>query len=47
VKNFDKTKAEVDPITEKMAKLQAQLDKMNDSTWDKLFNGDKIRKLYN
>jgi len=46
-KNFDKTKAEVDPLTEKMKKLQAQLDKMNDSTWDKLFNGDKIRKLYN
>ncbi len=46
-KNFDKTKAEVDPLTEKMQKLQAKLDKMNDSTWDKLFNGDKIRKLYN
>lgn len=46
-KNFDKTKAEVDPLTEKMKKLQSQLDKMNDSTWDKLFNGDKIRKLYN
>ena len=46
-KNFDKTKAEVDPLTEKMKKLQSQLDGMNDSTWDKLFNGDKIRKLYN
>lgn len=46
-KNFDKTKAEVDPLTEKMKKLQSQLDKMNNSTWDTLFNGDKIRKLYN
>lgn len=47
MKNFDKTKAEVDPISEKMAKLQAQLDKMNGSNFSKIFSGAKIRELSN